>query len=124
LRSAFPSLPITHGKAHNREYNPHTVDTILLDTGNVFLSLSGFLMLHTAYKDRRVLRGYNPLGTGLILLAIGLAMAFYAQQGYWASLALTLPNYAYWLVVGASILRNRLARRVGPLTTQVSQSAS
>jgi len=84
------------------------VDTLLLDAGNLFLFLSGFLMLYTAYKDRKVLKGYNLLGTLLIVLAIGLALAYYAQQGYWLSFALTLPNYTYWLIVCTSILGRKL----------------
>ena len=85
------------------------MDTFLLDAGNLFLFLSGFLMLYTAYKDRKVLRGYNLPGTILIVLAIGLALAFYAQQGYWLSFALTLPNWTYWLIVCTSILKMRFS---------------
>jgi hypothetical protein len=87
------------------------MDTLLLDAGNLFLFFSGFLMLYTAYRDRKVLRGYNLLGTILIVLAIGLALSFYAQQGYWLSFALTLPNWSYWLIVGSSILKMRLNPR-------------
>lgn len=78
-----------------------------LDVANVFLFASGFLMLHTAYKDREVLRGYNLLGTVLIVLAITFFLVFYIQEGYWISLALTMPNYGYWLIVAVSIVRNR-----------------
>ena len=85
------------------------MDTFLLDAGNLFLFLSGFLMLYTAYKDRKVLRGYNLPGTILIVLAIGLALAFYAQQGYWLSFCLTLPNWTYWLIVCTSILKMRFS---------------
>jgi hypothetical protein len=88
------------------------VDTFLLDAGNLFLFLSGFLMLHTAYKDRKVLKGYNFPGTLLIVLAIGFALAYYVQQGYWVSFALTLPNWSYWLIVCSSILRQRLSPRL------------
>jgi len=35
----------------------------LLDVGNFFLFISGFLMIYTAYKDREVLTGYNFTGT-------------------------------------------------------------
>jgi hypothetical protein len=86
-----------------------TVDTLLLDAGNLFLFLSGFLMLYTAYRDRKILRGYNLPGTILIVLAIGLALAYYAQQGYWLSFALTLPNYTYWLIVCTSIIKRRFS---------------
>ncbi len=86
------------------------MDTMLLDAGNVFLFVSGFLMLHTAYKDRNILKGYNLSGTLVIVLAISLFLAYYAQQGYWLSLALTLPNYGYWLIVAASVTRNRLRK--------------
>ena len=79
----------------------------LLDVANVFLFGSGFLMLYTAYRDRRVLRGYNLLGTMLIVLAVTFFLAFYVQEGYWISFILTLPNYGYWLMVAISILRNR-----------------
>ena len=78
-----------------------------LDVANVFLFASGFLMLYTAYKDREVLRGYNLLGTVLIVLAITFFLVFYVQEGYWISLALTMPNYGYWLIVAFSIVRNK-----------------
>jgi len=86
------------------------MDTFLLDAGNLFLFASGFLMLYTAYKDRKVLKGYNLTGTILIVLAIGLALAYYAQQGYWLSFTLTLPNYNYWVIVCSSILRKRVVK--------------
>jgi hypothetical protein len=70
------------------------MDTLLLDAGNLFLFFSGFLMLYTAYRDRKVLRGYNLLGTILIVLAIGLALSFYAQQGYWLASRLLSPTGA------------------------------
>ena len=78
-----------------------------LDVANVFLFGSGFLMLYTAYRDRKVLRGYNLLGTVLIVLAITFFLVFYIQEGYWISFALTLPNYGYWLIVAASMVRSR-----------------
>jgi hypothetical protein len=34
-------------------------------------------------------------------------LAFYAQEDYWLSFVLTIPNYHYWLVVLASLIRNR-----------------
>jgi len=95
----------------------NTVDTLLLDAGNLFLFLSGFLMLYTAYKDRKVLKGYNLLGTLLIVLAIGLALAYYAQQGYWLSFALTLPNYTYWLIVCTSILGRKFRGTISKQTS-------
>ena len=71
------------------------MDTLLLDAGNLFFFISGFLMLHTAYRDRKVLKGYNFFGTILVVLAIGLTLAYFAQQGYWFSFALTLPMYTF-----------------------------
>jgi hypothetical protein len=76
----------------------------LLDAGNLFLFISGFLMFYTAYKDRSVLRGYDPLGTSLLIIGLTLILGFYVQEGYWISFILTLPNYSYWLVVGYSLL--------------------
>ena len=82
----------------------------LLDAGNMFLFASGFLMLHTAYKDRDILRGYNLSGTLIIVAAISLFLAYYAQQGYSLSFVLTLPNYGYWLIVAVSVARNKLRK--------------
>jgi len=79
----------------------------LLDIANTFLFGSGFLMLYTAYRDRNALRGYNFLGTMLIVLAVTFFLAFYVQEGYWISFILALPNYGYWLIVAVSILRDR-----------------
>jgi hypothetical protein len=79
----------------------------LLDVANIFFFGSGFFMFYTVYRDRNVLRGYNFLGTMLIALAVTLMLAFYAQEGYWLSFVLIIPNYSYWLIVLASLIRNR-----------------
>jgi len=79
-----------------------------LDVGNFFLFLSGFLMIYTAYRDREVLKGYNLAGTLMLVLGIGLVIVFYVQEGYWVSVFLTLPNYGYWLVVAAALIRTRM----------------
>jgi len=86
------------------------MDTFLLDASNLFFFFSGFLMFYTAYRDRKALRGYNLLGTIIIVLAITLGLAFYTQQGFWLSFALTLPMYIYWLIVCTSILRGRIGK--------------
>jgi hypothetical protein len=90
LRGSFSSMPTT------------------LDVGNFFLFLSGFLMIYTAYRDREVLKGYNLVGTLVLVLGIGLVIVFYVQEGYWVSVFLTLPNYGYWLVVAAALIRKRI----------------
>jgi len=79
----------------------------LLDVANIFMFGSGFFMFYTAYKDRNVLTGYNFPGTLLIALAVTFMLAFYAQEDYWLSFVLTIPNYSYWLIVLASLIRNR-----------------
>ena len=68
---------------------------------------SGVLMFYTAYMDRSVLQGYNFAGTVLISLAVTFMLVFYAQEGYWLSFILTIPNYCYWLVVLVSLFRQR-----------------
>jgi hypothetical protein len=68
---------------------------------------SGILMFYTAYIDRSVLQGYNFTGTVLISIAVTFMLAFYAQEGYWLSFLLTIPNYCYWLVVLVSLFRQK-----------------
>ncbi|MBN2334645.1 hypothetical protein JXL21_03730 [Candidatus Bathyarchaeota archaeon] len=79
----------------------------LLDVGNLFIFVSGFMMIRTAYRDRAVLRGYNLVGSLSLAVGITLVILFYAFEGYWVSVFLTLPNYGYWIVVVASLLRTR-----------------
>lgn len=79
----------------------------MLDLGNFFLFISGFLMIHTAWKDREVLTGYNFLGSLMLAIGISFVIVFYLQQGFYVSTFLTLPNYLYWIVVVVSLLRNR-----------------
>ena len=79
----------------------------MLDIGNFFLFLSGFLMIYTAYKDREVLTGYNFVGTLMLATGITLVMIFYLQEGYYISTLLTLPNYLYWIVVITALLNQR-----------------
>jgi len=78
-----------------------------LDIGNLFLFISGFLMIRTAYRDRQVLQGYDLTGSLLLATGITFALIFYAQMGYWLSILLTLPNYSYWLVVIASLIKKQ-----------------
>lgn len=84
-----------------------------MDVANLFMFCSGVLMISTAYRDRSVLRGYNFLGTVMISLAITFMLGFYAQEGFWLSFVLTLPNYGYWLVVLVSLIKIR--KNVAPL---------
>lgn len=88
------------------------MDTFLLDASNLFFFFSGFLMFYTAYRDRKALRGYNLLGTIIIVFAITLGLAFYTQQGFWLSFALTLPMYIYWIIVCTSILNERIRKTI------------
>lgn len=78
-----------------------------LDLGNFFLFVSGFLMIHTAYKDRDILTGYNFMGTLMLAIGISFVIMFYLQESFYVSAFLTLPNYLYWIVVLASLVRNR-----------------
>ncbi len=79
----------------------------MLDLGNFFLFISGFLMINTAWKDREVLTGYNFTGSLMLAIGISFVIVFYLQQGFYVSTFLTLPNYLYWIVVVVSLLRNR-----------------
>lgn len=78
-----------------------------LDVGNFFLFISGFLMIYTAYKDRKVLTGYNFIGTLLLAAGITFVIVFYLQEGFYISTILTLPNYFYWIVVLAALIQQR-----------------
>ena len=79
----------------------------ILDVGNFFLFISGFLMIHTAYKDREVLTGYNFIGSLMLATGITFTLVFYMQQGYYISTFLTLPNYLYWIVVLTALIQKR-----------------
>lgn len=79
----------------------------MLDLGNFFLFISGFLMIKTAYEDRDVLTGYNLMGSLMLAIGITFVIVFYLQQGFWVSTFLTMPNYLYWIVVSVSLIRNR-----------------
>ena len=79
----------------------------MLDVGNFFLFISGFLMIRTAYRDRGVLAGYDLIGSLMLAVGISFALVFYFQMGYYVSIFLTMPNYLYWIVVVVSLLRNR-----------------
>jgi len=79
----------------------------ILDVGNFFLFISGFLMIHTAYKDREVLTGYNFIGSLMLATGITFTLFFYLQQGYYISTFLTLPNYLYWIVVLTALIQKR-----------------
>jgi hypothetical protein len=94
-----------------QDYKPlyQSIDAMftMLDVGNFFLFISGFLMIHTAYKDRDVLSGYNLIGSLMLAIGISFVIVFYIQQGFWVSTFLTLPNYIYWIVVVVFLLKNR-----------------
>ena len=90
------------------------MSSLLLDVGNVFIFISGFLLLNRAYRDRNILRGYSLPGTILLMIALTFTILFYVQQGYWVSLVLTVPNYSYWLIVAIYVTKmnrtNKLTR--------------
>ena len=79
----------------------------ILDVGNFFLFISGFLMVYTAYKDRKILTGYNFIGSLMLAIGITFVIIFYLQEGYYISTFFTLPNYFYWVVVLAALIQRR-----------------
>ncbi|MBD3173423.1 hypothetical protein GF326_13250 [Candidatus Bathyarchaeota archaeon] len=79
----------------------------MLDVGNFFLFISGFLMIYTAYRDRDVLTGYNFVGTLMLATGITFVIVFYIQEKYYVSTFLTLPNYLYWLVVLTALINQK-----------------
>jgi len=81
------------------------LSSLLLDIGNVFIFISGFLLLNRAYRDRNILKGYSLPGTILLIIALTFTIFFYVQQGFWVSLVLTVPNYSYWLVVAIYVVK-------------------
>ena len=60
---------------------PQTSDAMftMLDVGNFFLFISGFLMIYTAYQDRNVLSGYNLVGSLMLAIGISFVIVFYIQ---------------------------------------------
>ncbi len=72
----------------------------MLDVGNFFLFISGFLMIHTAYKDRKVLSGYNFTGSLMLAIGISFVIIFYLQEAKGYTIASAGSAMAAYPIIG------------------------
>jgi ribosomal protein S27AE len=83
---------------------------------NVLFLLGTSLLIRAVLKNRNILKGYDWLGALLTvsaMLLIQYAYIGFIQSGltsYWVSFGFSLPTVAYWVLVTAYSIKNKLQK--------------
>lgn len=90
--------------------------SVLFNVSNVLFLIGTSLLIRAVLKCKDILKGYDWLGALLTLLALSCIQVAYlvfieeGQSSYWISFSTSLLTTAYWALVTAYTIKNRLAR--------------
>ena len=80
---------------------------LLLDIGNIVMLIGTLLLIRAVIKDRKILKGYNPVGSILTMLGMITFDTFYVVINNQFSLWIAMVTTAYWFL--ASVYSVRIA---------------
>lgn len=87
----------------------------LLNIGNIVMLLGTLLLIKAVLKNRKILKGYDVVGS---LLTFGGMLSFdifYVTIPNWFSLGIAMVTTAYWLLVIVYSIKNKLKNRTKKL---------
>jgi hypothetical protein len=91
--------------------------SLLFNISNVLFLVGTSLLIRAVLKNRNILKGYDWLGALLTLAAMACvqqAYIMFIQEGltsYYVSFLFSLPTVAYWVLVTAYSIKNKLKSR-------------
>ena len=91
--------------------------SILFNISNILFLVGTSLLIRAVLKNRKILMGYDWLGALLTLSAmvsIQLAYLTFVQMGltnYLVSFLFSLPTVAYWVLVTAYTIKNKVTKK-------------
>lgn len=90
---------------------------LLFNISNILFLVGTSLLIRAVLKNRNILKGYDWLGALLTLSAmvcVQLAYVDFIQNGqsaYWVSFLFSLPTVAYWVLVTAYTIKNKVTKK-------------
>ena len=84
---------------------------LIFDIANVVFLIGTSLLIHAIYKNRNVLRGFQPIGSLLTLIAMSFIQFNYWQMGMLKSFIFSLPTVAFWILASVYSIRNHFKKK-------------
>jgi len=82
--------------------------TTLIDSANVAFFIGTILLIKAILKNRKILNGYDPIGSFLTLLALCIFQVCYLMMGNFVSFSLALVTVSYWVLAVVYSVKLRL----------------
>lgn len=79
---------------------------MVFDIGNAVCLIGTMLLIYAIFKNRNVLKGFQPIGSLLTLIAMSFFEFNYYQMGMLKSFFFCLPTVALWLMASLYSIRN------------------
>jgi hypothetical protein len=84
---------------------------LIFDIANIVFLIGTLFLIHAIYKNRNVLRGFQPVGSLLTLIAMSFIQFNYYQMDMWKSFIFSLPTTTLWLLASVYSIRNALRKK-------------
>lgn len=84
---------------------------LIFDIANLVFLAGTSLLIYAIVKNRNVLKGFQPIGSLLTLIAMSFVQFNYYQMDMWKSFAFALPTVALWALASAYSIRNFIKNR-------------
>jgi len=84
---------------------------MVFDIGNAVCLIGTLLLIYAIFRNRNVLRGFQPAGSLLTLIAMLCFEFNYYQLSMWKSFLFCLPTVALWVVASFYSIRNWFKNR-------------
>lgn len=75
---------------------------------NIFFLIGTIILIYSIIKNRNVLKGFQPVGSFLSLIAISWVQFNYFQMNYWENFWLSLPTWGLWLLATVFSIKNTI----------------
>jgi len=83
---------------------------LIFRIANIFFLIGTIILIYAIVKNRNVLKGFQPIGSSLTLVAMSFIQFNYYQMGWWENFWLSLPTWGLWFL--ASVFSMRTTIRV------------
>jgi len=84
---------------------------MVFDIGNAVCLVGTVLLIYAIFKNRNVLKGFQPIGSLLTFIAMSFFEFNYYQMCMWKSFLFSLPTVALWFVTSFYSIRNWFRNR-------------
>lgn len=86
--------------------------TLLIDSANVAFFIGTSLLIRAVLKNRKILNGYDLIGSFLTLLALCIFQVCYFMMGNFVSFSLAMLTVSYWVLAFVYSLKSKPKKKM------------